>query len=456
MAKKVVQDIVPNERRTIRRISLDSEVDSKPKTFKKKIARITEREDEREEKMEKDEDQEEVIEPAYVKKHKVKKGNGSYKYLISFIIILVSITIIGIALSLSYSKAVVTITQKVVNFNVDGTFTAKKSVVGINKIDEINYDVISVSDTAKQTISAIKGPLIQTKAKGTATIYNNYSSSTQILVAGTRLANPDGLIYRTVSTVSVPGKKINPGSITVSIIADKAGEDYNLKSSDTKNDFKLIGYKGTSKYSGFYAKAKTDLTGGFSGNKMTVDQVAKAKLIKDAQDALGEQLITKLKASVPEQYNLYNNAYTLDYAVSEPNMNGDNTAEITIKGTAYGAIFNSDLLIKYIAGKEISKFPSDSFILNGDKELVFKISNIKDFSAKNGTPVIFTLKGPISITGTFNEDSLKNDLKGIKLKDSNAVFARYPAISNAYALITPFWLRSFPDSIDKINLEYKH
>lgn len=452
MAKKVVQDIVPNERRTIRRVSLD-DVESKPKTFRKKIARISEKEEER---IDREEEQDEIIEPAYVKKNKVKKSKGSYKYLISFIVILVSITIIGIALSLSYSKAVVTITQKVVNFNVDGTFTAKKSVVGNNKVDEISYDVISVSDTSKQTIAATKGPLIQTKAKGTATIYNNYSSSTQILVAGTRLANPDGLIYRTVSTVSVPGKKTNPGSITVSIIADKAGEDYNLKVSDTKNDFKLIGYKGTSKYAGFYAKAKTDLAGGFSGNKMTVDQVAKAKLIKDAQDSMKDQLITKLKDSVPSQYNLYTNAYTFDYSVSEPSMTSDDMAEITIKGTVYGAIFNSDLLIKYIAGKEISKFPSETYILSGDKDLSFKISNIKDFSAKNGTPMIFTLKGPISITGTFNEDSLKNDLKGIKLKDSNVVFAKYPAISNAYALITPFWLRSFPDSVDKVKLEYKH
>ncbi|MDO8430539.1 MAG: hypothetical protein Q7S72_00925, partial [Candidatus Taylorbacteria bacterium] len=246
------------------------------------------------------------------------------------------------------------------------------------------------------------------------------------------------------------------GSITVNIVADLPGENYNATVAEQKENLKIPAYKGTPKYSGFYAKFKTDITGGFSGNKMVINNDAKNIKIKAMQDVLQEQLIAKLKKDVPVDSILYDGSYTIEFITLEPVMKNNAEAELTIKGSAYGAIFGSDGLIKYIAGKEIKKFPSDTYVIDKDRALDFKISNIKDFSAKKGTPMIFTLKGPVSITGTFSESALKEELQGIELEESSAVFAKYPGIANAYALITPFWLRSFPDSVNKISIEYKH
>jgi hypothetical protein len=242
----------------------------------------------------------------------------------------------------------------------------------------------------------------------------------------------------------------------VNVVADLPGESYNTTLALQKDVLKLPGYKGTDKYAGFYAKFKTDVVGGFSGNRMTLDATVKKEKIAAMQSALNDALITKIKSSIPSDSILYENAYTIEYTVPEPIMKGGDQAEIVVNGTIYGATFNSDLLIKFIAGKEIRKFPSDTYVIDGDRALSFKISNIKDFSAKKGTPAIFTLKGPVTITGILDESILRNELRGIKLEESNAIFSKYPSISNAYALITPFWLRSFPDSIDKISIEYKH
>jgi hypothetical protein len=453
--KKIVQDIVPGDRRSIRKINITKEK-RRPVVEDEEEEEIEEEQEQEEVNDEVEEKEEEAEERTYRKKSKIKKpsSGGSYKYLLTFIIVLVSLVVIGIALSLSYSKAVVTITPKVTNFDISGTFTAKKSQS--NTAEEFGYEVISVTDMISQTIPATKGPLVQTKAKGTAIIYNNYSATAQTIVAGTRLSNTQGNVYRTSSTVVVPGKKTTPGSVSVAIVADQAGDKYNLKVADLKGDFKLPGYQGTPKYAGFYARLKTDVAGGYSGNKMTINEESKKTAIKDMQDSLKEQLISKLKESVTPDHILYDGAYNIEYEVSEPVMKTNEDADLIVKGIAYGAIFNSDTLIKYIAGKEIKKFPSDTYNITGDKELTFNISNIKDFSAKKATPLIFTLKGPISITGTFSEEKLKDELKGINLKDSNAIFAKYSAIANAYALITPFWLRSFPNSVEKITIEYKH
>lgn len=437
--KKIVQDIVPAERKSIRNIPIEHEIDLPIKKIRKKVTKL-------------EKEIEEISEPKVSEKRTSKKENKSKtKYILSFIVVFICIAVIGLALSLSYSKATVTITPKVLNFNINGTFTAKKSAIN----DELGYDMITVSDEVHEEVSATSGPSILTKAKGTVIIYNNYSATSQILVAGTRLSNANGLIYRTTTTVSIPGKKTTPGSASVAIIADQAGADYNINVTDLKGDFKLIGYKGTSKYDGFYARLKTNITGGFLGTKMIINPDIQKSTILSLQNLLKDKVIAKLKSSVPTGYMLYDSAISVEFATSAPTMNNTNKADIAVKAVAYGAIFKIDSLIKYIAGNEIKKFPSDTYNIKGPKELDFKVSNIKDFSAKKGNPLIFTLRGPISVIGTLSENKLKNDLIGIKLKDSGLVFSKYPSIGNAYALITPFWMRSFPNSIDNIIIEYK-
>ena len=441
-SKKVVQDIVPSARRSIRNIPLEHEEENQPKTSRRRKPVREESEAEAEEK---------VIEPVFVTRRPPKKRKGAGKYFVSFLVVFVGIAIIGIALSLSYSKAVVTITPKVAHFDVNGTFTAKKNPTG----SELGYEVVTVSDELHEVLPATTGATVQVKAKGTAILYNNYGATAQTIVAGTRLSNSNGLIYRTLTTVSIPGKKTAPGSIEVGIVADQAGANYNAALSDLKGDFKVVAYKGTPKYDGFYARLKTELAGGFSGNRMVIDSGTQKETVAAMQASLKQSLFAKLRNSIPPGFILYEGAYTVEYVNQEPVMKADNSADVGVKGTAYAAIFDGGGLIRFIAGKEIQKFPSDTYSVEGDADLSFNISNAKDFSAKSGTPMIFTLKGPLSITGTFSESKLKDELKGIELKASNAVFGKYTAISNAYALITPFWMRSFPNSSEKIILEYK-
>ncbi len=439
-SKKVVQDIVPSQKRTIRNITIKHEEEVAVKPQRRRVVEEPEIS--------------ENVEPIFTKKPKHTKPVSKARYLITFGIIFVSIAVIAIALSLSYSKATVTITPKTADFDISGTFTAKKGTTVAST--DIQYESITVSDKLVESIPATKGPLIQTKAKGTVVIYNNHSATAQTLVAGTRLSTTDGLIYRTSTTVSVPGKKTTPGSISVAVVADQVGEKYNVNVADLKGDFKLPGYKGTTKYDTFYARIKTNITGGFSGNKMVIDDTQKKAKIVAMQGLLSEQLVAKLHDNVPKDYILYDTAFNVEFETPEPVFKDAENAEITVKGVAYGAIFKSNSLVKYIASREIKKFPSDTYNISGDKELAFKISNVKDFSIKKGTPMIFTLKGPVSITGTFDESKLKNELKGLKVQESSAVFAKYPSIANAYTLITPFWMRTFPDTPEKILIEYKH
>ncbi len=420
--KNIVQDVIPSEERTIRRIPV------RPAETPVRMSRVR------------------AIPPPARLPVRRSRFSG---IVVSFLVVFFGIAVIAVALSLLYSKASVTITPKTANFDVKGTFTAKKEP-GY----PLAYDVTTSSETAQQTINAADGPLIQTKAKGTVYLYNEQKVP-QKIVAGTRLSNASGKIYRTTSTVTIPAMGSARGAISVGVIADQAGAQYNMSLNDTDISFKVVAYKGGEKYSVVYGKLKTAVSGGFSGSKKVISPAAQSAAVESLKESLKTKLVSRAKEQVPKDHIFYDNAYTIEYDIPEPAASDKNTAVILVKGTINAVTFKKDALLKAVAGKELDKFAAPTYRVDMMEDLSFFIINAKDFSPKKGIPLIFSLKGPITIVGTFSEAALKNELKGTYLKQSNAIFSRYPAIANAYALITPFWMRSFPNSPEKISIEIK-
>src|SRR3989344_2048314 len=69
---------------------------------------------------------------------------------------------------------------------------------------------------------------VESKASGSITISNAYSASPVKFVKNTRFQSPQGLIFRAVSDIVVPGKKgSTPGTVSITVVADQPGEKYN-------------------------------------------------------------------------------------------------------------------------------------------------------------------------------------------------------------------------------------
>lgn len=435
--KKIVQDIVPSRRRSVRSIPIDrkgdNDEDATPVHVVKKNKKI----------------HREIPQENTSRKSK-------FKGLIIFFVTIICIGIIGASLTLIYTKAIVTITPKVIPLNIDGTFLAKKD----NQGDVLGYQVITAPGEFSKTITAEDGPLIQRKAKGTVTLYNSYSVTAQKLLAGTRLSKKDGLVYRIVSSITIPGKKIVqgktiPGSVSVEIIADQVGEKYNSLVTDLTGDFSIVAYKGTDKYNGFYGRLKSDIKGGYSGHDKIISKETSRTLYVELQNSLREKLSSQISLSVPEGYVLFDNAYIVDNISFSTTTIDEKNAKITIKATLYGFIFNNQNLINHIAKKQIQQSQLVSFRIDGLKDLDFVINNTKDLKVKESTNLNFGLKGKVSIIGTVVEKDLKNKLAGLSLKDTRNIIMESPSVSSSAVFLTPFWVRSFPKSVDNIKIEYK-
>lgn len=382
---------------------------------------------------------------------------SKYSKLITFSIVFVCISIIAIALSLLYTKAVVTITPVSIPINIDGNFIAKKDS---NNADILGYQVVTANIDEYKTVPASDGSLVQTKAKGTITLFNNYSSTTQKILAGTKISSDKNLIYKTTWTVVIPGKKtiggkVLLGTVDVGIVADQAGANYNIPMSEYATDFRIVAYKGSPKYQTFYGRIKKDIVGGFSGKKKIISTDVEKTANTDLENTIKEKLLKNISSTLTNGLVLFDNAYNIEYQ-KLPQIDSDpGTAKIGVRGNIYAVVFNSKSLIEFITKKQIEDSHLQSYKVDGLTALKFNIINEKDLPAKKGIPLSFNLHGPIKITGIFSEGELKKKLVGIKLDKMNPIITQYPSIKNVSVLLTPFWMRSFPNSTDNIIIEYK-
>lgn len=124
------------------------------------------------------------------------------------------------------------------------------------------------------------------KARGVVIISNAYGTDPQPLVATTRFEAENGKVFRLTKGVTVPGVsevngKKEPGVIEADVIADEAGEAYNIGASS----FSIPGFKGNPKYDKITAKSKESMTGGSSVGDADAKTVSEADIDRAKEEA---------------------------------------------------------------------------------------------------------------------------------------------------------------------------
>lgn len=294
---------------------------------------------------------------------KEKKNNGLLKILmIAGAVILFG----GLAYGayLFVPKAVITIFAK------KEIKSADIEVAGDMNLDKIDYEKIAIpakimefeEEVAKTFDATGSKNVSNKKAKGKITIYNEFSSASQPLVATTRFLSDNQKIFRLVEGVTVPGttkvgEEIKPGVLEAEVIADESGEEYNIGPSN----FTIPGFKnsGNEKYTKIYAKSSASMTGG--GNSNETAKVVSEKDINDAKDKISLEINNlikkKIKETVPSGTTMLDDAIAIDeplYRVSNSAGEITNNFEIKVQTKARALVF-SEADVKKIANSIIVK-----------------------------------------------------------------------------------------------------
>lgn len=374
-----------------------------------------------------------------VKVYKKKRNKKKRLKRIAWYTLLIGIIASFFVVTFIFDRATITVNPKYKDVDISDDFLIFKEDIMID---------IATSSLSKTVLKSAPKEVKQ-KSSGEIVIYNNYSNSPQILIKNTRFQAPDGKIFRISNSVTVPGKVgTTPGSVKAIVSADTYGSEYNIG----PTEFTIPGFKGTARYSTFYAKSTSSMKGGMTGIVQTIspDDIDSANkdLKKDLDTDLG--LLAK-KINHPEYFTLANNLM-ITYSDNQELLmtSDDNSYELT--GLASVVSVKKDVLAKMIAKQALkdSFDERENIRLDNIDNLVFtldKDTNLGDNILK------VNIKGRVRIIWTYNLSNLKLALASKNINTFESIMKNYDyAILASTYKVSPFWLRHFPGKIGKINI----
>lgn len=326
---------------------------------------------------------------------------------------------------------------------------------------ELAYEVMTLSASGESQVEAAGEEQVQEQATGIIEIIKTTPGSER-LVANTRFESPAGLIYRIDAPVLVPGAVTDdsgnsvPGTVRVEVVADEAGEVYNL---DTGIRFTVPGFAEsglTGLYENVYAESRTDIDGGYDGLQYSVQDAelstARQRLQQELRDALRERMDTER----PADFVLFPDAVTFTYEAAPPVEYPESDDLVTIKETAtlQIPIFQQDELATYVANATVPGYEGNPVRIDNYSEMSFTYDSATTSQGRiDSLPSLdFTLSGTPELVWTFPVDEFKNEVSGEAKDALRLIITEYPAIEGATGKIRPFWKQSYPDDTDLINV----
>jgi hypothetical protein len=429
--RNVVQDIIPPEKRSIRKISRSTEIRNSSH-----------------------DDDVGASYPARDQSVRVHAGKrGPKKTRIWIVILVVSILALA-AYHVFFSVASLTVTPVRAVVGVSHTFTAVKDGSPDSGSADIEYKTMRLENEDSQKVSSTGEEEVEEKASGNIVIFNNYSSKDQRLIKNTRFATPDGLEYRIPQSVIVPGIHESdgvdiPGSIEVTVFADQPGEEYNLG----LTDFVIPGFEDDpEQYDSFYARSKTPMQGGFVGTRMKVSDIDKATALEEVHARLEIELRSSADSEIPRDYFELVDGALIEFE-SLQNTESDGSVTLNEKAVLTAIIINKGDLSRLIAEETISSYDDDQLVaIENFDELEF----LWDFpDAENESTdgeIVFSVSGEASIVWQIDEESLKLSLAGKSRSEIPSVLLDYPGIADIRASFRPFWSSTFPEDPENIKV----
>jgi hypothetical protein len=386
---------------------------------------------------------------------KTKKEKSSILYSFKFLSFFVALALLIAAAVLYFilPKAEIVIVPKTQAIVQDLTLTADKSATKVDATQaKIPGQLIKLDKKASKDFAATGQRQLNDKARGTITIYNEYSSSVQSLVQNTRFVSDSGRTFRLTKSITVPGANIVEGKIMASsidadVVADQPGEEYNI----TPTNFKIPGFQGSPKYDAFYGQSKSAMSGGAVGQAKVVSQddfdKAKISLWQDLRSSIDQEL----RAQVPNGLKILDGALKEDINSTESNAAVGSRADnftLTIKGSGTVLLFDENDIYDLTAKKVDENLGNDKVL--DEKLRQIEYTNIApDF---NKGLLVFKVKVTEKLIWKVDFNELKNLIAGKDETQIKQAFNERQEIDKARILFWPFWVKSVPKDLDKIKI----
>lgn len=385
------------------------------------------------------------------------KERKTGKIFLSFIAVCI-LVLLGVAGYLFVPSANIIIIPNVLKIKTDVNVHASSSTDSDKK--EIAVRIIEKEESLSLPFDVSgEGQKSGKKASGSVVIYNEYSTAPQPLVATTRLETEDGKIFRLVKGVTVPGttkvgNEIKPGAIEASVIADKAGSEFNIDSSK----FTIPGFAGGEKFEKFYAKSSVAMAGGTSTEEGGNIESLKTKIIQSdinsakekTEAALKEKIAQSIAGELREGEVALPQAEKITITKTSADVKVGNAAKpFSYSATASAkAIIFSENEIKNIIKQKLEKQQTEEF--KGEL-LKIEYSTIEpDFE---NSALNLELFGETMVTPIIDLQQIKKELLGKSTDQFGDILKKYSSIKNVKVEFQPAFISSVPEYSQRVTIE---
>ncbi|OHA00848.1 MAG: hypothetical protein A3C11_03165 [Candidatus Sungbacteria bacterium RIFCSPHIGHO2_02_FULL_49_12] len=310
-------------------------------------------------------------------------------------------------------------------------------------------EYIEFSDQKQFQGAATGKQFVNSKARGVVTISNAYSSQPQVLVANTRFVTTDGKVFRLEKSVTVPGAKVDngnitPNTITATIVASAAGDQYNIGPSD----FVIPGFQGTPKYKTFTAKSDAAFTGGLVGEAVVATDADIKKAVESATADMFNSLRDSLNNKIPPGFNVVDGArqVAITNVDAPPAKFPGATFQVTVSGKVQAIAFRPPDEGNLIAALFSTTTPR---VFIPAKSSVDHRSVALDIAKKQ---LSFVVAGSIALGTRLDSDALAAALAGKSADDITSIIRGAPGIEAFKMKFFPFWLWRAPSDQTKVKI----
>lgn len=315
--------------------------------------------------------------------------------------------------------------------------------------------LFTITRSVTQNVTATGEKDVVQKARGKITVSNAYGTASQTLIATTRFQSPDGYVFRTLRTIIVPGVTVvngvtTPGTVDVEIIADKAGQEYNI----APTTFTLPAFKekgDLARYEKFSGKSATAMTGGMIGKARVVTDEDYAQAVTAVKIQLQREIQGELKSQsgglvVPD--TAAPQAVEIDSS-AKPDEAAE-TFSVTAQGTLKAVGFKREDLDRLMRGYVERNYGLDTV----PERLQVEIKNASYSEAKGSEELTIAVTG--RSYAKIDQEKILTDLLGKKEDAIRSYLAAAEGVGSAKVVLSPFWISKMPQKKENIRVEISY
>ncbi len=376
----------------------------------------------------------------------------SARFFIIFVVVCLAVSAVTAFFVLP--EAEITISLKTESATGNFEFTVDKDIIRpdfqSNGLPANTVEVIS-KESSEFLATGVKQ--LSEKASGTITIYNEYSTGSQSLMATTRFLSKEDKIFRIKERVVVPGftkpeDEIIPGAVEVEVFAEEAGEEYNIE----PTSFTIPAYKenGDPRYFSIYARSVAAMEGGLVKEVTVITEADISKARKALLESLKEKNSLGIENEVGEENKIISGSQE------------DKVAEVALSNEV-GEQVEKAVITLSVSSKAlvVKKTDIDSLVdWNFNAKLSEEMKAVSDFRkieygdsyTGDDQEIIFPVYAEQKAVREVDINQIKRDIAGKNEQELRDFFSEAEGINSVDVNFWPFWVKNVPQSVKKIKV----